>query len=468
MNDIDSLKKERKRLLQEIEVLLSMISTPILVVDQQGNVIHTNMFAEKVWGRSQITLINKHILELINSAKLIEFVRQGKPTIDLPVEIKDSMEVFHPYACRLHPLIVSKQVEGAVLQFTKQFLVPSVDKQKKYATRYSFADIRGNSPVITALKAQAEKVAKSDSTILIRGESGTGKEVLAQAIHGASQRQKGPFVAINCAAIPESLLESELFGYDEGSFTGAKKGGKQGRFEMARGGTLFLDEIGDMPLFLQAKLLRVLQERRVERIGGSESIPIDVRVIAATHKDLETMIANQQFREDLYFRLNVIPLSIPPLRERSEDLYELIQYFMKRYGERLGKENKRLSSQALKRLFDYHWPGNVRELENVIEYIVNLEIGDLVTISSLPSSMRHQEGPDEPFEKTLTLPAKRSSHDYSLLKIEESEAYLIEQALRRYGTSTEGKRKAAQALGMSVATLYRRLQKISREKKFSK
>jgi transcriptional regulator with PAS, ATPase and Fis domain len=185
---------------------------------------------------------------------------------------------------------VNKKVEGAVLQLTKRILAPSVDKHKKYATRYSFADIRGSSDVMTALKVQAEKVAKGNSTILIRGESGTGKEVLVQAIHTASNRQKGPFIAINCAAIPESLLESELFGYDEGSFTGAKKGGKPGRFELAQGGTLFLDEIGDMPLFLQAKLLRVLQERRVERVGGSESIPIDVRVIAATHKDLDVQI----------------------------------------------------------------------------------------------------------------------------------------------------------------------------------
>jgi sigma-54 dependent transcriptional regulator, acetoin dehydrogenase operon transcriptional activator AcoR len=468
MDKLESLKKERKWLLQEIEALLSMISNPVLVVDQQGSVIHANTFAENVWRRSQITLINKSLLELMTAPKLIEFVQQGKPSIDFPVQIKDSTGGLSPYSCRLHPLKANKSVEGAVLQFTKQVLLPSVDKQKKFVPRYSFTDIHGNSPTIIALKAQAEIVAKSDSTILIRGESGTGKEVLAQAIHGASHRQKGPFVAINCAAIPESLLESELFGYEEGSFTGAKKGGKPGRFELAQGGSLFLDEIGDMPLFLQAKLLRVLQERRTERVGGSESIPIDVRVIAATHKDIETMIANQQFREDLYFRLNVIPFSIPPLRERVEDLYELIHYFMKRYAERFGKETKRLSSQVLTRLYNYHWPGNVRELENIIEYIVNLEIGDLVTISSLPLSLRYPEGLEEPIEKLRTLPKKRSAFDSSFLNLEESETNLIEQALRRYGTSTEGKRKAAEALGMSVATLYRRLKTISREKNFSK
>ncbi|WP_134698672.1 sigma-54-dependent Fis family transcriptional regulator [Ammoniphilus sp. YIM 78166] len=468
MDSIESLKSEKKRLLQETEALLSMISSPVLVVDQQGNVVHTNTFAENIWGRSQITLINKHLLELMEASKLLGFIQRGKPAVDLPVQIKDFTGGCYPYSCRLHPLIVNKQVEGAVMQLTKQVSLPSIEKQKKFTTRYSFADIRGNSEAITALKAQAEKVAKSNSTILIRGQSGTGKEVLAQAIHGASHRNKGPFVAINCAAIPESLLESELFGYDEGSFTGAKKGGKPGRFEMAHGGTLFLDEIGDMPLFLQAKLLRVLQERRVERVGGSESIPIDVRVIAATHKDLETLIAKQHFREDLYFRLNVIPFSIPPLRERKEDLYELIQYFMKRYGERLGKETKRLSSPVLKRLNDYHWPGNVRELENVIEYIINLEIGDLVTLSSLPSTLRYREEPEETVVRLEIVPEQASPFDSSFLNVDESEAYLIEQALRRYGTSTEGKRKAAQQLGMSMATLYRRIKAISREKKFSK
>ncbi|MBA4493308.1 sigma-54 interaction domain-containing protein [Paenactinomyces guangxiensis] len=468
MDTIEQLKKERKKLLHEVEALLTMIATPVLVVDREGAVIHTNTVAENVWRRSPITLMNKRLPELIEPAKLLKLVQQGKPVKDFPVQIIDAAGIHHPYMCRIHPLYVNKHVERAVLQFTQPVLQQGSERDRKYTTRYTFSDIRGNSPAITELKVQAQQVAKSDSTILIRGESGTGKEVLAQAIHAASHRMKGPFVALNCAAIPESLLESELFGYEEGAFTGAKKGGKPGRFELARGGTLFLDEIGDMPLFLQAKLLRVLQERRVERIGGSESIPVDVRVIAATHKDLEAMIAKQQFREDLYFRLNVIPLYIPPLRERKEDLYGLVDFYMKKFADRLGKETKRLSSQVWKKFYEYHWPGNIRELENIIEYIVNLEIGDLVTMSSLPASLRENAENENGTDQPLSVWQNKTTLDPSPLKIEETEEYLIQQALRRFGTSTEGKRKAAEALGISLATLYRRLQRYHREKKFSK
>jgi len=303
---------------------------------------------------------------------------------------------------------------------------------------------------------------------LIRGESGTGKEVLAQSIHRNSDRKKGPFVAINCAAIPEALLESELFGYEDGAFTGAKKGGKPGRFELALNGTLFLDEIGDMPQYLQAKLLRVLQERRMERVGGSESIPVDVRLIAATHKDLDAMIVSGQFREDLYYRLNVIPLFVPPLRHRKEDLYDLIQFYLKWFGDRLGKEPKRFSTQAMKCFMDYHWPGNIRELENTLEYIVNLEIGDLVTISSLPATIRGNQANDEilsvPLQHFPSIPHAMDNQETNAEGLlEQSEEQLIIEAVRRFGKSTEGKRKAAEFLGISVATLYRRLQRINRK-----
>ncbi|WP_126429437.1 sigma 54-interacting transcriptional regulator [Brevibacillus marinus] len=453
-------RMERRRLLQEVEGLLSLIHEPVLVIDAAGKVVHANQAAEQVWKYSQIILVNKTLPDLVASANLYELTRRGKPLRDCPVEIIDATGCTYPYACLIHPLFVERKVEGAILQFTKRVWSAEGEKNCRYVPRYSFADIRGNSPNIVALKEQALQVAKSDSTILIRGESGTGKEVLAQAIHQASPRRQGPFVAINCAAIPESLLESELFGYEEGAFTGAKKGGKPGRFELAKGGTLFLDEIGDMPLHLQAKLLRVLQERRIERIGGAESIRVDVRVIAATHKDLETMIVRQQFREDLFFRLNVIPLYVPPLRERKEDLYDLIQFYMKWFGQRLGKEPKRFSASALKALFAYHWPGNIRELENVIEYIVNLEIGDLVTVSSLPASIRQAQAPETEAAGEMGPVRARQPDELPELAIRKSEEHLILQALSRYGKSTEGKKKAARALGISLATLYRRLAKL--------
>lgn len=458
MESLIEIKRERIKLLREVEGLLSLICHPILVVNSQGNVTHTNSFAEKVWGRSQITILNKHLYELVESSALLEHVKQGKPMSDYPLKLLNNLGRYLPYICRLHPLIVDKQVEGAILLFTPQVSEKDTETEQRYIARFSFSDIIGSSPLITELKEQGRKVAKNESTILIRGESGTGKEVLAQAIHKTSNRNNGPFIAINCAAIPDSLLESELFGYDEGAFTGAKKGGKPGRFELARGGSLFLDEIGDMPLYLQAKLLRVLQERRIERVGGTKSIPVDVRIIAATHKDLELMIANRQFREDLYYRLNVIPLYVPALRERKEDLYELIQYFMKKFCDRFGKESKRFASQAFKSLFDYHWPGNIRELENTIEYIVNLEIGDLVTVSSLPSAIR------SPLEsESISKNSNQPEDPHPALRVKEVEEHLIVEALRRFGKSTEGKRKAAEELGISIATLYRRLRQLKHD-----
>lgn len=211
-----------------------------------------------------------------------------------------------------------------------------------------------------------------------------------------------------------------------------------------------------MPPYLQAKLLRVLQERRIERVGGSESIPVDTRLIAATHKDLEAMIVSGQFREDLFYRLHVIPLYVPPLRERGEDLYDLIMHYMKWFGDRLGKEPKRFTTQAMKCLLEYHWPGNIRELENTLEYIVNLEIGDLVTINSLPATIRGSQASE------VVQPAAPLAPAFSELSLELTEEQLILQAIQRFGKSTEGKRRAAEYLGISVATLYRRLGKINR------
>lgn len=459
--------REKKWLLSEVEGLLAMIPNPILVIQADGKVLHVNSAAEYVWNCSQITLFQQTLGQLVDSPPLMETVRKGKFVRDLAVTLVDLSGKRTGYLCKVQPLYVERMVAGAILLFVKPTAGQEREQERSYATRYNFSDIRGTSPAITALKEQGHKVACNDSTVLIRGESGTGKEVLAQAIHSASDRKSGPFIAINCAAIPESLLESELFGYEEGAFTGAKKGGKEGRFELANHGTLFLDEIGDMPPFLQVKLLRVLQERRIERIGGGASIPVNVRVISATHKDIAEMMVAGQFREDLFFRINVIPMYVPPLRERKEDLYDLIQHFMKLYGERFHKKPKRLSTEAFQCLYSYHWPGNIRELENVIEYIVNLEIGDLVTVSSLPASILEAEGPG-------AVPAAQCQVEPPMpcidkrMPLEKTEEVLILHALQRFGQSTEGKKRAAESLGISVATLYRRLHKLQRQQKFSK
>lgn len=288
-----------------------------------------------------------------------------------------------------------------------------------------------------------------DSTILITGESGTGKELFAHAIHHESLRKKGPFIAVNCGAIPENLLESELFGYEEGAFTGARRSGKPGKFELANGGTLFLDEIGDMPLHLQVKLLRVLQEYTIERVGGIKPLIIDVRIIAATNRNLEEMIKDNQFRNDLYYRLSVIPFHIPPLRERMEDLELLVHCFIQKYNLILGKNIKGYKKDALARMVEYSWPGNVRELENAIEYSANVCPDSLIDASYLP---------DRIIKHTTALSPLKPQE--SVRSIADLEKNAIVEALKRYGTSNHAKENIARYLGMSRSTLYRKIKEM--------
>jgi transcriptional regulator with PAS, ATPase and Fis domain len=314
---------------------------------------------------------------------------------------------------------------------------------------------------IESAKQKLGKAALTNSTVLIRGESGTGKELFAHSVHSASNRALRPFIAINCSAIPETLLESELFGYDEGAFTGAKKGGKPGKFELARGGTIFLDEIGDMPLHLQSKLLRVLESGSMERVGGTEPITVDVRIIAATHRNLEEMIERREFREDLYYRLSVIPVFIPSLRERPEDIPVLIAHFLSTYCKKLERDLKELDQQTRAILINYPWPGNVRELQNTLEYAINMsELGQLITVEQLPQRILtisdekyHQDQPSENLSEYEANPSPGS-----LKAIGKSlEIETILETLKRFGNNTTGKKKAAGYLGVSLTTLYRRL-----------
>ncbi|HRU41034.1 MAG TPA: sigma 54-interacting transcriptional regulator, partial [Candidatus Diapherotrites archaeon] len=253
--------------------------------------------------------------------------------------------------------------------------------KRGHTAKYDFSSIIGKSKQITETKEIAKKLAKSNSTLLLTGESGNGKELFAHAIHKASNKQQGPFVAVNFAALPENLLESELFGYEEGAFTGAKKGGHAGLFEQAHNGTIFLDEIGDASLRIQARLLRVLQEKEVMRVGGTKILPIDVRIIAATNKNLEVLVQEEKFREDLYYRLNVLPIRIPPLRERKEDIPLLIEKILEKF---LKGNEMIISSEAMDILMEYDWPGNIRELENTIEYLYNIVGNGVVKSKDLP------------------------------------------------------------------------------------
>lgn len=324
--------------------------------------------------------------------------------------------------------------------------------EQELIERYQFQNIICASPVMREIIKTALKIAPTRATILLRGESGTGKELLARAIHYSSPRAKNPFIAINCAAIPENLLEAELFGFEKGAFTGAYAT-KKGKFELADGGTLFLDEVGDLPLPLQAKLLRVLQEQTFERLGSTKTIKVDVRIIAATNRDLEDMVKRGEFREDLYWRLNVVPLFIPPLRDRKEDIPHLVNHFLRKFNNLYGKELK-ISPEALETLLEYPFPGNVRELENLMERIVLLSEKRLIEKSDLEKFLRRKDSQAELKEKGRE--TNFGTRKGLLSELEELEKRKILQVLEecRFNQS-----KAARLLGLTRRQLSYRLKK---------
>lgn len=296
----------------------------------------------------------------------------------------------------------------------------------------------------------ASKVAPFNTTVLITGESGTGKEVLAKFIHNESQRKDGPFIRVNCAAIPKELFESELFGYVEGAFTGASKVGKPGMFELADGGTILLDEIGELPLHVQPKLLRVIQEREVHRLGAKTSVPIDFRVLAATNRDLKSDVAEGKFREDLYYRLNVVPISIPPLRDRAEDIPEIATYFLKRLNHKY-KKNVVVSPEVGNALINYSWPGNVRELENLVEYLFIVNLNDTITIEALPSWVLTEHMMKKSVVKTETFTPRLQ---YMLDMYEKN---IITVALSKQNSVKE----TAESLDIHPSTLFRKIKKLN-------
>ena len=310
---------------------------------------------------------------------------------------------------------------------------------------YEFGAMLGRDKNFIQFLQKAERVATSNSTILIRGESGTGKELLAKALHAQSGRSHQNFVVVNCPSIQETLLESELFGYEPGAFTGANKAGKKGKFELADNGTIFLDEIGDLPLALQPKLLRVIQERSVERIGSAKALVLDVRIIAATNRDLEKMVREGQFREDLYYRLNVIPLTIPPLRLRPADIPLYIDYFLIKFTKELKVKPLKMDEALRRWLMNYDWPGNVRQLEHVMEYLVNIAKEGVLTLQELPAHLINNEG-----QSAVEAGLEEQLVDYE------------KQLLRTYvksGATLADKKQAAERLKISLATLYRKLEK---------
>lgn len=443
----EKVMTELAAMANRLETVINAVHEGMVAIDRQERITQINHSAENLLGLKISECQGRLIGETLPGLPLPDVVESGKGYADREVFIKLPDRRLH-FVSTAQPIQHDNHIIGAVATIrdfveTQRFAYKIVNKQQNI----TFDDILGESKALMDVKARAKKIARSDSTVLIIGESGTGKELFARAIHFESAHRRKPFVAINCGAIPEALLESELFGYDEGAFTGARRGGKPGKFEVANGGTVMLDEIGTMSLYLQAKLLRVLQEKQVERVGGNKVIPLDFRLIAATNSNLQEMVQKKEFREDLYYRLNVIPLFIPSLREREGDIVLLLNHYLQRYRQVVGKDIQGFSEEALKICQNYSWPGNVRELVNAVEYAVNLEEERFIGVDSLPPKIRD-------FSRGL-----RSQS--SIRTLEELEIEAIRQALDNYGWSEEGKRQAAIALGISRATIYRKIQKYS-------
>ncbi|MEW5784902.1 MAG: sigma 54-interacting transcriptional regulator [Bacillota bacterium] len=457
-----------KRLNQTLKTVLDIAYDAIVVVDEGGAVVLTNRSFLDFLRLKEDAVLHKPISDILENSRLPVVVKTGIPELNDIQFIEGK-----PYVVSRLPIVREGHVIGAVgkisfrrvdelrelagrLEAMNSRLEHFQEELKKARYReqpYTFSDIISISPVMERLKREAEQAAQGLSTVLISGESGVGKELFAQAVHQAGPRRDGPFVKVNCAAVPENLLESEFFGYDPGAFTGAQKEGKRGRFELADGGTLFLDEIGDMPLALQAKLLRVLQDHAFERIGATGTLRIDIRVIAATNQDLERKVREGGFRKDLYFRLNVITIPIPPLRERPEDIPPLVHAFLRKYNTIFGMSVTDISPEALQLLLDYQWPGNVRELENIVERAMNFTSETIIQVEHLPPYLQQGRA-----RGTATgLPPRSTGGSVYRWKREEVEREAIIKALQSTGGN---KTRAARLLGMSRSWLYEKMDRM--------
>lgn len=438
-----SFKKSRL-LLKELNATMNSIDTAIVDCEIDGKIKYANNAFYK-WIEKKSLSENQYIYQVLNSTIIKEIFscKEEIEECEAAVTVNDN----------LHRMIVSSKIvcdqSGTPYSIVMSFrnakeLRNIVLDHYEHSSDKALELIIGQSEAIVNLKKQVKDVSKTISTVLINGETGTGKELFARAIHGMSNRSKKPFVTINCAAIPENLLESELFGYEDGAFTGGRKGGKAGLFEIANGGTLFLDEIGDMPLHLQSKLLRVLQEKEIVRIGGYKPLSLDLRIISATHQDLEVLMEEKLFRKDLFYRLNVIQLIIPPLRERLSDIEVLIMYFIRKYNEKFEKNIKGFEQDFFCAISQYAWPGNIRELENAIEYSINVEKSDYLSFECLMPRI---------LQKYESINKERSLKDQ--LAIYEKE--IIMKCLKKYENMPHGLDRVAEELGISRASVYRKI-----------
>lgn len=439
--EIDLMPHQEKA--EQIKAVLASVGEGIVAINHHGEVTHYNPAAEKIVRLPYQEVIGRPLAEISPGLPLLETLRTGAVYNNREIVLERTKS---HYLASGRPILGARgRIIGAVAVLKDISDVRELVYTVTGQMTFTFDEILYTSAAMHQVVAVAKTIARGDSTVLIRGETGTGKELFARAIHAASPRADKVFVPLNCAAVPDTLLESELFGYEEGAFTGAAKGGKQGLFEFANNGTLFLDEIGELSSHLQAKLLRVLQDGKVRRLGGTRENTVNVRILAATNRHLEEMIAKGAFREDLYYRLNVIPLFLPPLRERQEDIPLLVEFFMKRFAAKLQKPVDAISETALAKLTAYHWPGNIRELENVIERAVNIVddkiilTGHIVLDQGQTPLPRGAAAPERPLAETL----------------DEVEREVLLQARKRYRTS----RQIGAALGLSHTAVLKKLRK---------
>jgi transcriptional regulator of acetoin/glycerol metabolism len=431
------------------EAIMESLSEGVVVLDKNKNITHLNSIALKMFGLSGIewSLIPfDHLAQKIPGLdKVMQLIGKAQPINDEFIQFKVNQSwVKCTVTVRTLQTVKGGQ-KGTVIVFSETDRVNRLVKQIGGAKAHlTFKDIIGCHPKITKLIDTARKIALSSSHVLLTGESGTGKEVFAQAIHNESYRARFPFVAINCAAIPRELMGSELFGYVEGAFTGARRGGNPGKFEFADKGTIFLDEIGEMPLELQAHLLRVIEEKKITRLGGQEVIPVDVRIITATNRNLKDEVAKGNFREDLFYRLDVINLMLPPLRDRISDIVLLALHFAHYIGKHLGKSQITIDPEALESMKKYPWPGNVRELQNTIERVLNLITGTTIKLEHLPLNICESS-------------SRSVSNNYSGTSIKEAEINTIINVLQKHGGN---RTRAAMDLGIARSTLYRKLDEL--------
>ena len=435
---------------KRLKVVLDSISDGIISIDKFGFVTTVNRVAKKMLGWNELIVLGKKISSLpLENYDLLDCLK-GNSFQNKKRNIITPNGRFQFFSAGVTILDITGEITGAIEIMRDMKEIKELANEVTYPSQHSFSDIIGKSATIMDAISFAQKISTSASIVSIRGASGTGKELFARAIHTESL-VKGEFVAVNCAALPESLLESELFGYEKGSFTGAEKKGKQGLFEIADNGTLFLDEIADMPMGSQAKILRVIQEKSVRRIGGIKEIPVNTRIITATSRLIEQMIKNNTFREDLYYRINVLPIHVPPLKERYEDIPLLVDHFISRAAKQVGVQPKKLSDTAIKKLFHHNWPGNIRELKNVIERATIISDKDIIDETSIVF------GHD--IESTIkglrAVPFKHFENKSLSILVGNFEKNIIESALKKNPSI----RKTAKSLNISHTTLLNKMKK---------